>query len=103
MKTTLEVPGEPLRERKKRAVERVKEMLVRLLRDPLLPPDRRSRPKRKIRWVTGKGGLPPGLDISSRERMWRSEEHTSELQSPCNLVCRLLLEEKKNNNYNQCN
>src|SRR5256885_13089396 len=25
----------------------------------------------------------------------RSEEHTSELQSPCNLVCRLLLEQKK--------
>src|SRR3989454_2257361 len=28
---------------------------------------------------------------------WRSEEHTSELQSPCNLVCRLLLEKKKSN------
>src|SRR3989454_7435552 len=28
---------------------------------------------------------------------WRSEEHTSELQSPCNLVCRLLLEKKKKN------
>src|SRR2546426_9133704 len=28
---------------------------------------------------------------------FRSEEHTSELQSPCNLVCRLLLEKKKNN------
>src|ERR1039457_7196005 len=27
--------------------------------------------------------------------MFRSEEHTSELQSPCNLVCRLLLEKKK--------
>src|SRR2546426_5019352 len=31
--------------------------------------------------------LPPGVH--------RSEEHTSELQSPCNLVCRLLLEKKK--------
>src|SRR5256885_6287614 len=30
----------------------------------------------------------------------RSEEHTSELQSPCNLVCRLLLEKKKNNANN---
>src|SRR2546426_9218276 len=31
----------------------------------------------------------------------RSEEHTSELQSPCNLVCRLLLEKKKKKNtYN---
>src|ERR1039457_7316595 len=29
-------------------------------------------------------------------RCLRSEEHTSELQSPCNLVCRLLLEKKKN-------
>src|SRR5256885_16697130 len=27
--------------------------------------------------------------------LYRSEEHTSELQSPCNLVCRLLLEKKK--------
>src|SRR2546426_9014781 len=30
----------------------------------------------------------------------RSEEHTSELQSPCNLVCRLLLEKKKQNRWN---
>src|SRR5256885_9016179 len=33
---------------------------------------------------------------SARRRLYsRSEEHTSELQSPCNLVCRLLLEKKK--------
>src|SRR2546426_2849106 len=31
----------------------------------------------------------------SRSAAGRSEEHTSELQSPCNLVCRLLLEKKK--------
>src|SRR5256885_12152985 len=31
-------------------------------------------------------------------RLTRSEEHTSELQSPCNLVCRLLLEKKKKKN-----
>src|SRR5256885_6049817 len=31
----------------------------------------------------------------ARQRGDRSEEHTSELQSPCNLVCRLLLEKKK--------
>src|SRR5260370_4694363 len=30
-----------------------------------------------------------------RDRPWRSEEHTSELQSHLNLVCRLLLEKKK--------
>src|SRR2546426_6740500 len=34
---------------------------------------------------------------SHQERLGRSEEHTSELQSPCNLVCRLLLEKKKRN------
>src|SRR5256885_11905207 len=33
----------------------------------------------------------------------RSEEHTSELQSPCNLVCRLLLEKKNTKTYTQHN
>src|SRR2546426_7399793 len=41
-----------------------------------------------------------GKSRPSPERFYgenrRSEEHTSELQSPCNLVCRLLLEKKKN-------
>src|SRR5688500_19208737 len=36
-----------------------------------------------------------GGDDSEKRRVGRSEEHTSELQSPCNLVCRLLLEKKK--------
>src|SRR5256885_13905062 len=43
------------------------------------------------------------VPVAEREKVrWvmamfpRSEEHTSELQSPCNLVCRLLLEKKKN-------
>src|ERR1022692_3364178 len=40
-------------------------------------------------------GIPgPGRDQPATQP--RSEEHTSELQSPCNLVCRLLLEKKKN-------
>src|SRR2546426_12766601 len=34
--------------------------------------------------------------VIATEEVDRSEEHTSELQSPCNLVCRLLLEKKKN-------
>src|SRR5256885_14727635 len=34
-------------------------------------------------------------DAQSKVDVARSEEHTSELQSPCNLVCRLLLEKKK--------
>src|SRR5256885_3629373 len=42
-------------------------------------PGRGSRPRSVLHWT----------------RAARSEEHTSELQSPCNLVCRLLLEKKK--------
>src|SRR5256885_17017010 len=38
-------------------------------------------------------GGAPGADGTRNGE--RSEEHTSELQSPCNLVCRLLLEKKK--------
>src|SRR5256885_13181568 len=34
-------------------------------------------------------------EARQRADLARSEEHTSELQSPCNLVCRLLLEKKK--------
>src|SRR2546426_9383830 len=37
----------------------------------------------------------PVPDRGRRHERRRSEEHTSELQSPCNLVCRLLLEKKK--------
>src|SRR5256885_9440407 len=40
----------------------------------------------------GLGILLMGFSVD--ESMERSEEHTSELQSPCNLVCRLLLEKK---------
>src|SRR3989454_4638650 len=36
-----------------------------------------------------------GATLAERRVDGRSEEHTSELQSPCNLVCRLLLEKKK--------
>src|SRR5256885_7219443 len=35
--------------------------------------------------------------VFREKELERSEEHTSELQSPCNLVCRLLLEKKKTN------
>src|SRR5205807_5908061 len=33
---------------------------------------------------------------------WRSEEHTSELQSPCNIVCRLRLEKKAGGVFDHC-
>src|SRR2546426_3157112 len=47
------------------------------------------------------------LSKTEKEKVWvleshkriRSEEHTSELQSPCNLVCRLLLEKKKKKKF----
>src|SRR5256885_5981121 len=39
--------------------------------------------------------LDPRRLFLERSTLSRSEEHTSELQSPCNLVCRLLLEKKK--------
>src|SRR2546426_4626457 len=57
-------------------------------------PDLRRAPRR---WRSGSAGSrrarhrPPSACAQAR----RSEEHTSELQSPCNLVCRLLLEKKK--------
>src|SRR2546426_3563431 len=38
---------------------------------------------------------PHAMTCPRTRLMARSEEHTSELQSPCNLVCRLLLEKKK--------
>src|SRR5437867_8935410 len=41
------------------------------------------------------GRYPCENTSASRTRRWRSEEHTSELQSPYDLVCRLLLEKKK--------
>src|SRR5215467_9888943 len=37
----------------------------------------------------------PTATPAASPTVFRSEEHTSELQSPCNLVCRLLLEKKK--------
>src|SRR5256885_6182532 len=44
-------------------------------------------------------GVVPAWKKHRIFRSLRSEEHTSELQSPCNLVCRLLLEKKK---YARC-
>src|SRR5688500_20017479 len=58
---------------------------------------RRARSRRRRIWIRGcdlaaKAGIRRMRRIDDR-----SEEHTSELQSPCNLVCRLLLEKKKKN------
>src|SRR2546426_4957206 len=47
--------------------------------------------------TTAEGALH-GTHVGHLTLVERSEEHTSELQSPCNLVCRLLLEKKKKKN-----
>src|SRR5205807_9111598 len=52
------------------------------------PPADRAQAQRQRR---------PSLDAAHQHSQPRSEEHTSELQSPCNLVCRLLLEKKNKN------
>src|SRR2546426_1842235 len=72
-----------------------------------LGPDRASAQAQRIDGlVAAKKPLPPlaGVPVAVKDVIstrgirttcGRSEEHTSELQSPCNLVCRLLLEKKK--------
>src|SRR5437762_10333310 len=57
---------------------------------PMTPPRRRPAPG-------ASSGPSPAREVAVRvlERVERSEEHTSELQSPMYLVCRLLLEKKK--------
>src|SRR5256885_9041562 len=50
--------------------------------------------RRRRTEASGNRAKLPRMDDLNRLREERSEEHTSELQSPCNLVCRLLLEKK---------
>src|SRR5256885_10705074 len=52
-----------------------------------------ARTQFRIHFTQGWLADPPDLILFHLHT--RSEEHTSELQSPCNLVCRLLLEKKK--------
>src|SRR5256885_10635188 len=75
--------------------------------DPFFSPDGRQigfATLDELKKIPAEGG--PGVtvcrvDPGFRGASWgpRSEEHTSELQLPCNLVCRLLLEKKKNSKY----
>src|SRR5256885_8621755 len=50
---------------------------------------------RSAEFRPGVRAVPPIRQTVPSALCCRSEEHTSELQSPCNLVCRLLLEKKK--------
>src|SRR5256885_10398990 len=61
--------------------DRAEQRQLELLREPSAP--------------TAAEGL--AAHVLDHAEQARSEEHTSELQSPCNLVCRLLLEKKKTN------
>src|SRR5215467_14932423 len=88
----------------------------------LITGEEKIKPKNPRFWVSTVEAMPRDLDVSflavdevqiaadlerghvftdrilhrrGRDETMRSEEHTSELQSPCNLVCRLLLEKKK--------
>src|SRR5256885_10373127 len=60
-----------------------------------LPISRRIHPGQRRKLYPFCSSHPRGARGLRRIRALRSEEHTSELQSPCNLVCRLLLEKKK--------
>src|SRR5256885_4421297 len=72
------------------AKEQVEHSLVYAYRD-------RKVKKRTFRrlWITRINAAARMHGLSYNQFVNRSEEHTSELQSPCNLVCRLLLEKKK--------
>src|SRR2546426_7784228 len=75
-------------------------MIRRPPRSTLFPYTTLFRSHHKIRASRrghGSGCMHLELGPQSRKELahQRSEEHTSELQSPCNLVCRLLLEKKK--------
>jgi hypothetical protein len=73
VKTTVDLPEDLLIAAKKRAAETrttLRELVERSLRRELqTEQNEKPRKRRKIRWVTSKGGLPPGLDISDREKM----------------------------------
>lgn len=73
MKTTIELPDELFVAAKKRAAElrcTLRTLIERGLRKELQQP-RRGQRRRRIRWVTVRGGVPPGMDVADRESMYR--------------------------------
>ena len=74
MKTTVELPDDLLLQAKRKALETkttLREIMERALRRELMQVGGRpTRRPRRIRWVTSAGGLPPGLDLSDRSKMW---------------------------------
>src|SRR5256885_8231443 len=68
-------------------------------RSPPKPSRRRRNASRRSRLERTTTSRPSSTPLRSSSATRRSEEHTSELQSTCNLVCRLLLEKKKPRHY----
>src|SRR5256885_11432109 len=64
------------------------------------PPPERGRTAVLVEIGAGEGVRRVAFEVEDADDVVRSEEHTSELQSPCNLVCRLLLEKKKKQTRN---
>jgi hypothetical protein len=72
VKTTIELPDDLLIRAKKRAAELrrpLRALIEAGLRAQLERAPRKSRSRKKIRWVTVAGGLPTDLDVADRERM----------------------------------
>src|SRR5256885_10225831 len=78
----------------RKSVPRCARSIFPTLRAPAPVNAPRSCPKSSF--STSPSGIAAQFSATNGcSRLGRSEEHTSELQSPCNLVCRLLLEKKK--------
>jgi len=74
MKTTIELPDDLFVAAKKRAAElrcTLRTLIERGLRKELQRPRSGRHRRRRIRWVTVRGGFPPGMDVADRESMYR--------------------------------
>ena len=72
MKTTLDLPDALFVAAKKRAADErrsLRDLVAQGLRAQLQKPARRQRPTKTINWVTVKGGLPEGMDLTDRDAM----------------------------------
>jgi len=74
MKITIKLSDDLFVAAKKRAAElhcSLRTLIERSLRMELEKPRGVARRRRRIRWVTVRGGLPPGMDVADRESMYR--------------------------------
>src|SRR3989454_1958959 len=79
-----------------RVIHRLSKRLIARCQETLSRRGSAERRRRQQALADGLVFFDGRLHLADRDpSQLRSEEHTSELQSPCNLVCRLLLEKKK--------